>query len=149
MCLKKKQDFLIILLHFLIICFNIRKKGVLMKVFVYFNLHKKCWSIKALSGEHKGKVIGHSNYVELENCIMKVSESGRQRVIREKQKNVHAGVVGWLVSKDIELKCNNKQITYNPYRFSSFVDKTTLEPVFESSKAFMIKGMEGIKVCVA
>ena len=120
-----------------------------MKVFVYFNLHKKCWSIKALSGENKGKVIGHSNYVELKDCKMKVSEAGRQRVIREKQKNVHAGVVGVLVSCDKELKCNNQQITYNPYKFSSFVDKVTQEPVFESSRAFMIKGMEGIKVCVA
>lgn len=26
-----------------------------MKVFVYFNLHKRCFSVKALEGERKGR----------------------------------------------------------------------------------------------
>lgn len=65
-----------------------------MRVFVYFNLHRKCWSIKALEGPSKGRVIGHADYVDLACVEWKVSEAGRQRVIREKKKNVHAGAIG-------------------------------------------------------
>lgn len=70
-----------------------------MKVFVYFNLHKKLFSIKALEGSNKGRVIAHSSSVSLKDASCKVSEAGRQRVIKEKRKNVHAGVVGTLLEK--------------------------------------------------
>jgi hypothetical protein len=36
-----------------------------MKVFVYFNLHKKCFSIKALEGAMKGRVVAHRDTVLL------------------------------------------------------------------------------------
>jgi hypothetical protein len=102
-----------------------------MKVFVYFNLHRKLFSVKALEGPNKGKVIGHTYSVSLNDVTFKVSEAGRQRVLREKRKNVHAGVVGNISPDawDDMLQDDPKQITYNPYRFSSFVDKENLEPV--------------------
>ena len=65
-----------------------------MKVFVYFNLHKKVWSVKALEGPNKGKVIEHTTNINIANAKFKVSEAGRQRVLKEKKKNVHAGVTG-------------------------------------------------------
>lgn len=99
------------------------------KVFVYFNLHRHVWSIKCLKS---GLVIGHAKAVELENCVLKVSEAGRQRVIKEGRKNVHAGVVGILkawngASKDnfIDLTAsqgiNPELVTYNPYKYETFV----------------------------
>ena len=103
-----------------------------MKVFVYFNLHRKLFSVKALEGPDKGKVISHTTYLWLKDVTFKVSEAGRQRVLREKRKNVHAGVVGNISADawdDMLLQDDPKQITYNPYRFSSFVDKEDLEPV--------------------
>lgn len=102
-----------------------------MKVFVYFNLHRKLFSVKALEGPNKGKVIGHMLSVSLNDVTFKVSEAGRQRVLREKHKNVHAGVVGNISPDawDDMLMQAPKQITYNPYRFSSFVNKDDLEPV--------------------
>jgi hypothetical protein len=48
-----------------------------MKVFVYFNLHRKCWSVKALEGPSKGRVIQHTDDIILSNCTFKVSEAGR------------------------------------------------------------------------
>ena len=69
-----------------------------MRVFVYFNLHKKCLSVKALEGESKGRVIAHADSVELVNATFKVSQAGRQRVLRERRKNVHAGVVGTMTN---------------------------------------------------
>ncbi len=78
-----------------------------MRVFVYFNLHKKCFSIKALEGDRKGRVVAHSNTVLLESCKFKVSEAGRQRVL---------SMVG-------------RQVTYNPYKYSSFIIKATEQSV--------------------
>src|SRR5205085_2292095 len=108
-----------------------------MKVFVYFNLHKKCFSVKALEGANKGRVIAHTNELDLYDVEFKVSEAGRQRVLREQKKNVHAGVVGFT---DAELpfipmldRC--KSVTYNPYKFASFVLKDTEEPVKEAAYA--------------
>jgi len=107
-----------------------------MRVFVYFNLHKKCFSIKALEGDRKGRVVAHSETVLLEGCKFKVSEAGRQRVLREKKKNVHAGVTGvWINAEDrIESHFNfltmvGRQVTYNPYKYASFVVKATEQPI--------------------
>lgn len=97
-----------------------------MKVFVYFNLHRKCFSIKALEGVNKGRVVAHRDDVLLFDATFKVSEAGRQRVLRERKKNVHAGVVGqWFNINDtttIEMiTVNGTPITYNPYKYDSFV----------------------------
>ena len=98
-----------------------------IKVFVYFNLHKKCWSLKALEGENKGRVIAHEDFVTLVEATPKVSEAGRQRVLKEKRKNVHAGIVGYwqdtptgyMYLEHLDLDPSN--ITYNPYKYKSFV----------------------------
>ena len=106
-----------------------------MRVFVYFNLHRKCFSIKALEGDRKGRVVAHSDTVLLEGCKFKVSEAGRQRVLREKRKNVHAGVTGtWINGDRVEshyefLSMVGRQVTYNPYKYSSFIIKATEQTV--------------------
>lgn len=120
-----------------------------MKVFVYFNLHKKCWSVKALEGENKGKVVAHCETIVLKDCELKVSESGRQRVIREKKKYVHAGVVGHIVSMDKKVKTTDTLVTYNPYKYNSFVKKASDEPIHFAKQAYMsAKKGEGAKVFV-
>ena len=123
-----------------------------MKVFVYFNLHRKLFSVKALEGPNKGKVISHTTYLWLKDVTFKVSEAGRQRVLREKRKNVHAGVVGNISADawdDMLLQDDPKQITYNPYRFSSFVNKETSEPVKHAQYCFInaVNGRTGISAC--
>lgn len=100
-----------------------------MKAMVYWNLHKKLWSIKALEGEHKGRVIAHSDAFTLTDCVFKVSEAGRQRVLRERKKNVHAGVVGTLASLGPSPTDGGTAITYSPYRGPTFRRADTDEPV--------------------
>ena len=104
-----------------------------MKVDVYFNLHKKCLSVR-----HKGKVVHHSNYATILNPIFVVSEAGRQRVLRERRKNVHAFVRGELASLENK-PCdgNLEPITYNPYKYSSFVRKSNEAPVHNASAAYI------------
>jgi hypothetical protein len=103
-----------------------------MKVDVYFNLHKKCLSVR-----HKGKVVHHSDYVKIINPTFVVSQAGRQRVLREKRKNVHAFVRGELAALENNPKdsANNLQtITYNPYKYSTFVTKNDETPVHKASE---------------
>ena len=98
-----------------------------LRVFVYYNLHKHMWSVKALEGEHKGRVIAHREWVILQNCRFKVSQAGRQRVLREKRKNVHAGITGRMLSNVADMELHNtlhrEEVTYNPYKYDSFVCK--------------------------
>ena len=98
-----------------------------MKVFVYFNLHKKVWSVKALEGSLRGRVIAHKQLLTLTNAIPRVSEKGRQRVLQEQCKNVHAGIVGEWEPEDSDFHVPNatirEEITYNPYKHDGFVYK--------------------------
>jgi hypothetical protein len=116
-----------------------------MKVFVYFNLHKKCWSVKALEGPRKGRVVQHAKTIALHNVTFKVSEAGRQRVLREKKKNVHAGAVGTLDVYSYEPWLGLQgsvhdltKVSYNPYKAGHFVNKETNEPVHTAQYAYLI-----------
>lgn len=112
-----------------------------MRVFVYFNLHRKCLSVKALEGERKGRVIAHADSVELVNATFKVSQAGRQRVLRERRKNVHAGVVGTMTNLPAHYSTIHiaealyTPVKYNPYRFDSFVHAVNETPVHNAKRA--------------
>jgi hypothetical protein len=88
-----------------------------MKVFVYWNLHRKTYSIRAMEGAKKGLVVGHADEMTLHNVEFRVSEAGRQRVLRYKRKNVHAGVVGYIPTSDLidESIPYDTIVKYNPY----------------------------------
>lgn len=89
-------------------------------VFVYYNLHKHMFSIKALEGEFRGKIVLHSHIVFLTNgCRFYVSKCGQKRVRKEKKKNVHAGVIGHLTFREI-IHCETA-VTYNPYKYETFI----------------------------
>lgn len=95
-----------------------RTLSVDQRVKVYFNLHKKCFSIQ---DKNTGLVVAHAPSVKMKNVEFKVSEKGRQRVLREKKKNVHAFVVG-LFQIDVEKACN-EPVFYNPYTTCMFTSK--------------------------
>lgn len=69
----------------------------------------------------KGKIVGYKDIVTLVDVRFIVSQSGRNRVIKEKKKNVHAFAEGVIIDSS---NCNRlKQITYNPYKFPYFYYK--------------------------
>ena len=110
-----------------------------MKVEVYYNLHKKKFSVR-----HNGKVIAHRLAVVIENPEFVVRQKGRERVLREGRKNVHAFVRGNYECLDTMLEhTNNNQsrseLTYNPYKYDSFVYKDSERPISKGSWAFMVK----------
>lgn len=90
----------------------------LIKVQVYYNLHKHCWSIKDVK---LGRVIDHRTNLVLTDCVFRVSERGRQRVLETKQKNVHASVVGYLTTEDSQSYVDQSNVWYNPYKTDKFL----------------------------
>lgn len=110
-----------------------------MKVFVYYNLHKHVWSIKALEGPQKGKVVAHRDEVWLKDAKPVVSASGRARVLREQQKNVHAGIAGeWISRRSFNAGDILDKITYNPYKYDSFVSVDDPENKYEGSRMALL-----------
>ena len=95
-----------------------------MKVDVYWNLHKNTYSVR-----HKGKVVSHVPCIRLANVQWIVQPAGRQRVLRDRRKNVHAFARGtWLTNDDIIRHLNDSRaltkpvhVMYDPYRFKTFV----------------------------
>ena len=87
-----------------------------VRVFVYRNLHRKCYSVKSLE---TGRVLFHADEITLVNVKFRVGKAGRERVLKTRQKNVHAGVVGYIA--DVSLIGQTSRVTYNPYKYSSFV----------------------------
>ena len=125
-----------------------------MKVFIYFNLHRKCFSVKALEGAKKGRVVAHVNDAIVYNPTFKVSEAGRQRVLRERKKNVHAGVVGqWFEGEFNAKRCaelmeyTGRAVTYNPYKFDSFVYKNT-ETLINDQPRVAALHSDGVKASI-
>lgn len=95
---------------------------------VYWNFHKKLFSVQVQSTSSNGKktwkVAGHFYYLELENVTFKVSETGRQRVLREQKKNVHAKIHGKILAIDNPSSFRKQwydHISYNPYKNEMFI----------------------------
>ncbi len=96
------------------------------RVRIYWNLTRKCWSItcatsKRLIGHYRGEVC-------LSSCAFIVSQAGRERVLRERRKNVHAFVEGLLMRPNSTRMTyampdgDPSQIRYNPYKAAHFMD---------------------------
>lgn len=68
-----------------------------MKVSIYKNLTKGCFSIRSCEGPTKGRVIARADHVALTNVEFHVGKLGQSRVRRDGCKNVHAFVIGELV----------------------------------------------------
>jgi hypothetical protein len=90
-----------------------------MRVSVHFNLHNKLWSVTALEGENKGRVIEHATSVYITGCTAKVSEMQRLRVVANRCRSVHAKIVGTLCAKPSTLE-GYETFSYNPYRAAGF-----------------------------
>lgn len=109
------------------------------KVEVYWNLHKKCWSVR-----HKGTVIAHMGKVCLHGVQWVVQPAGRKRVLKEGKKNVHAFARGNLCIGDREADGScTVPVTYNPYRYTTFIRSDKEEPITESEYALLSMTDEG------
>jgi hypothetical protein len=120
--------------------------GTGVRVETYYNLHKNCLSYRARGGK-----VAHAQSMILNDVRFAVQPAGRERVIRERRKNVHAFVRGTLayVNKDVYGGADDytranmerqgyRRITYNPYSFASFVMADTGKPIKSATQVVII-----------
>lgn len=109
------------------------------RVMVYYNLHKHTFSVT-----YGSKVIMYADYVKLGDVEFRVRQGGKEKVRSEKSKNVHAFVIGDLVDYckypcvNMPQESNDNIVTYNPYKYDSFVYKSTEQPVYRAKEVDMI-----------
>ena len=98
------------------------------KLEVYYNLHKHCLSVR-----RDGKVIEHRKSIVLRDVVFAVQPAGREKVIREKKKNVHAFVRGHRASH-LSLRTAGRSVAvkYNPYMYESFMNTTDGQPIYSA-----------------
>jgi hypothetical protein len=115
-----------------------------MRVEIYRNLHKNTFSIRSVK---TGRVIGHADVVEVKNAQFVVRQAGRERVLKESRKNVHAFVRGELVGMYSDVpSCflseymDWKDAYYQPYRCDTFIDYHNLNPVYRADHVILHHG---------
>jgi hypothetical protein len=106
-------------------------KESVVRVEVYRNLHNGLMSVR----EAHGLVLTHENEVFVRDASFVVQQAGRERVLREQKKNVHAFVRGELAGFSAgslqgfdNFESWNKA-RYNPYEGPTFVDSDTGQPL--------------------
>lgn len=102
---------------------------------VYRNLHKGCWSIR-----QDGLVKAHTDTALLINPTFVVQKTGRCRVIENKRKQVHAWLKGMLhpyPSRAHQIDDGWKMVTYDPYKYKSFVRNADKQPITNAKQAWM------------
>ena len=114
-----------------------------MKVEIYYNLNKHVLSVR-----QKGIVIKHTPAAEVFNAKFVVQPGGRKRVLREQRKNVHAFVRGTagrlsktilseMLGRKYKVPGNWVRVTYNPYKYNTFVDAHTTQPIHEAKAVLL------------
>jgi hypothetical protein len=92
-------------------------------IWVYRNLRHGHKSIPLYSIMQNGRVVKRAHRILLTSVKFIVRESGRQRVLREGRKNVHAFAVGFMRGSAAGTDSKGKlpvKIGYNPYKGSTF-----------------------------
>tara|TARA_R100001244_G_scaffold129809_1_gene101481 strand:- start:91 stop:474 length:384 start_codon:yes stop_codon:yes gene_type:complete len=117
-----------------------------MRVDIYYNLHRKCFSVRSMElGRSYRKVIAHRDAVLMKDCSFVVSESGRQRVLRDRRKNVHTFVRGLLPEEGdvrgiIKILQNHVDelvmVRYNPYVRGEFYELVSDKPITNARYIF-------------
>ncbi len=107
-----------------------------LRVEAYWNLRRKTWSIR-----YKGRVIAHKTALTLRDVTWVVQPAGRDRVRRERRKNVHAmarGTVHMPKHPDpVQWNRYCASITYNPYKHDQFVYCEDDHPIRKSQMGFL------------
>ncbi|WP_353645702.1 hypothetical protein [Mesorhizobium sp. WSM2239] len=112
---------------------------------VYWNTHKRCFSIRptkpseleGFKSSPKGRVFYNTGPFLLLDPVFRVNERGRQWVLRNKKKTVHATIRGLpRVPGVFTIPPGARLVKYNPYQNEQFVllDGT---PIFKARTAYL------------
>jgi hypothetical protein len=103
------------------------------RVQVYFNLHRKTFSIRDARTK---RVVGYADNIMLHDVLFIVNQSGRDRVLRERKKNVHAYCEGTFVCYYTPSDTSSN-VQYNPYLHKTFVNPLSGKPVSAADTVFL------------
>lgn len=123
--------------------FKGRSISLNQKVKVYRNLHKP-GVVYSIADARTGLVLGYSESVLLSGVAFKVSEAGRQRVLKTGVKTVHAFVCGSYEGTAPARVAMQDAVGYNPRKYSSFVRKFDESPIHFCRVAHV--GLHGVAV---
>lgn len=115
------------------------------RIEAYYNLHRKCLSYRESGGK-----VQHAKALIIDSVNFSVQPAGREKVRREKRKVVHAFVRGLPTQvygnelkdvKDLQAHCEGsgmRLITYNPYKYETFVYADTEEAVLFADRVVIV-----------
>lgn len=87
------------------------------RVQVYRNLNKP-GTVYSIRDAKTGLILGHASDLLLSGCIFTVYQTGRNKVLRDKKKNVHAwieGSFGIIHAGDDQIFSDGYEVLYDPY----------------------------------
>ncbi len=123
-----------------------RKCYVNARVRIYRNLNKReFYSIKAMDGENKGKVIGYAKCVVLKDVKFVVGAKSRETVVKNNRRNVHAYCEGIIVDAfDMLQTLGGYQhvVTYNPFKQETFYIRETGKSFMEQCSKVILQGAD-------
>lgn len=118
-----------------------------MRVRVYRNLRNGKLTVQEYIKGKGWRVLKHVDHIYLKDADFSVSQAGRERVLREKQKNVHAYITGqpctypgaatYKIALWRESPGKVQFVTYNPYKYMQFYDRETQEPIHTAHVAYV------------
>lgn len=103
------------------------------KVQVYFNLHRKTFSVR---DPRTKRVVDYADNIMLHDVEFVVNQSGRNRVLREKRKNVHAYCEG-IFACYYAPSDTSSNVQYNPYLHDTFVNILSGQPITHAETVFL------------
>lgn len=103
------------------------------QVKVYRNLKNGLFSV-----QYGGLVVAHLATVQLRGVSFKVTESGRQRVLTQRQKNVHAYAIGTFTTA--AQPTATEPISYDPYHAGHFFRVQDHEPIHHAAAVVLSQG---------
>ena len=114
---------------------------------VYRNLRYNCYSIQMhILG--CWLVVAHADRLMLTNVSFKVSEAGRNRVLKTRQKNVHSYAYGFFSESGMGVSASDPptsrnsfpaKIIYNPYQHNRFFCQNLTDDTFDVEGARFVK----------
>lgn len=115
--------------------FKGRSLEVEQKIKVYRNLRQGGFSVLDAK---TGLVVGHADTITIVNAKFNVNEKGRQKVLKEKCKNVHAYISGTYFP-NYRVKSEGEEIFYDPYKTAYFIYADSGESVFDATYVICTK----------
>lgn len=124
------------------------------RVKVYRNLNNGMIGVRCAA---TNKVIGYCNTIILSECATKVQVGTRNTIVKKlnetgkREKNVHAFIIGTIVSVDIPIRMNGIDgicVSYNPYKADHFYNVDTAEKFVSASHCYLSTDGKGFPMHV-